>query len=211
VPTARNGVPSMHFAWALLLFLNANLHGARWLRASAAIVLGLNFVATMALGEHFFVDLVIAVPVTVAVQALCMTPLRLNDPLRQRAVVWGIGMWLGWVVALRFGILVFKFAPGLSWIAMIATISASIWLYLPLVRVFKKRWEEAKQQPPERAIAKPTVNPALRWAAAMFVVSGIAGLMYQVLFSKALALTFGSTARNGNRFLAWRAFRSRSQ
>jgi len=193
IPASRNGVPSMHFGWALMLWLNANLLSVTWLRIAAALLMAMNFIATMALGEHYFVDLVIAAPVVVAVQALCMTALPWNDALRRRAMVGGIGIWLAWVVALRFGVPVFKAVPGLSWLAMIGTAAASIWLYVPLVRAFKASWaNQEKSQPLAPKIS--AVGRELRMATALFMVSGFAGLMYEVLFSKVLALTFGSTA-----------------
>lgn len=193
IPASRNGVPSMHFGWALMLWLNANLLRVTWLRLGAALLLAMNFIATMALGEHYFVDLVIAVPVIVAVQALCMTTLPWNSPLRRRAIIAGVGIWLAWVVALRYGIPLFKAVPGLSWLAMAGTIVASIWLYLPLVTAFKANWQNSESN---RSLApqRVPIGKELRMATALFVVSGFAALMYEVLFSKALALTFGSTA-----------------
>lgn len=194
-PAPRNAVPSMHFGWALMLWLNASLLRAPLLRAGFAILLGLNIIATMALGEHYFVDLVIAVPVIVMVQAICMTALPWRHALRRRAIVWGLGLWLAWVMALRFGIPVFKAVPGLSWLAMVATVGASIWLYKPLARAFVMAWTTAKEsRSPAISVLKPASGAGVRVVAAMFVLSGFAGLMYEVLFSKALALTFGSTA-----------------
>ncbi len=193
IPASRNGVPSMHFGWALMLWLNANLLSVTWLRIGAALLMAMNFIATMALGEHYFVDLVVAAPVIVAVQALCMTALPRDHALRRRAIIGGIAIWLAWVVALRFGVPVFKAVPGLSWLAMIGTVVGSIWLYLPLVKAFKGSW--ANQGHSQSLV--PKIRPVgrdLRIATALFMVSGFAGLMYEVLFSKILALTFGSTA-----------------
>lgn len=60
----RNCMPSMHFAWALMLALNSRskFAFAFWLYA------GVIALATIAVGEHYFVDLIAAVPYTMAVQ-----------------------------------------------------------------------------------------------------------------------------------------------
>jgi PAP2 superfamily len=60
----RNCMPSMHVSWSLLLAINSR----SWLKFplwgySAAIIL-----ATLALGEHYLIDLLGAVPYTVAIQ-----------------------------------------------------------------------------------------------------------------------------------------------
>jgi hypothetical protein len=63
----RNCFPSMHFAWALLLAMNAK--GRLW-KSTLAIYATLVALATVAGGEHYFVDVIFAVPFTLAVHAL---------------------------------------------------------------------------------------------------------------------------------------------
>jgi hypothetical protein len=60
----RNCLPSMHFAWALMLPLNSR----SWMRGPLWVYTGLMAVATIALGEHYVIDLIAAVPYTIAVQ-----------------------------------------------------------------------------------------------------------------------------------------------
>jgi predicted membrane-bound spermidine synthase len=194
MPAARNAMPSMHFGWALALWLNSLYVGNRWLRAAMALLLGANVLATLGLGEHYLIDLVVAVPCVLAVQALCTHNLAWNDPARRRMLVWGSALTLAWLLALRFGLEAFLTVPGLSWVAIIATIAGSVALYRPLHR--------AAAAPLSRAPAGLVLEPVLRQIrpgigariAGLFVLSGFAGLVYQVLFSKALALTFGSTS-----------------
>jgi len=69
-PFPRNAMPSMHFGWALALWLNSLYLGNRWLRAAMALLVGANVLATLGLGEHYLIDLVVAVPCVMAVQAL---------------------------------------------------------------------------------------------------------------------------------------------
>jgi PAP2 superfamily len=59
----RNAVPSLHFSWTLLLCWMAK-DAEAYVRWVAGAFLILTFIATMALGQHYFVDLVVALPFT---------------------------------------------------------------------------------------------------------------------------------------------------
>jgi hypothetical protein len=63
----RNCFPSGHFTWALLLAWN--VHDWRW-RWVFVVYAALMAIATVASGEHYFVDLMAAVPFAVLVQAI---------------------------------------------------------------------------------------------------------------------------------------------
>jgi len=62
---ARNCFPSMHFSWALLLALNARNKLWRGTLFGYSILVGLSAVGG---GEHYFIDLIAAVPFTWGVQ-----------------------------------------------------------------------------------------------------------------------------------------------
>ena len=64
-----NCMPSMHLTWALLLAINAR---RRWLQAALWVYASLITISTVGLGEHYLVDLIAAVPYTVAVQAAAL-------------------------------------------------------------------------------------------------------------------------------------------
>ena len=96
---ARNGVPSMHFAWALALWLNSRVLGVPWVRALFAAWLGLTVLSTLAMGEHYFVDLVVAVPLVIGVLALCALDLPWRGA-RARAFWTGMGLTLVWIALL---------------------------------------------------------------------------------------------------------------
>jgi membrane-associated phospholipid phosphatase len=58
-------MPSMHLTWALLIAINARslrLRIGLWIYAAAMVV------ATLALREHYLIDLIAAVPYTLGVQ-----------------------------------------------------------------------------------------------------------------------------------------------
>lgn len=191
-PAPRNGMPSMHFGWALLMWMHASFIG-RGTRALFAVLAGLMFLATLGLGQHYLVDLAASPPAIVALQALCATSLGWANRERLRALVAGGMLALAWILAVRYGIALFEAVPGLTWLAIAATVVASVRLYLPLARALRGAPPAVLRE--ERAAAAPTgTRREATYAGAMFVVSGLAALIYQVLFSKSLALTFGSTS-----------------
>ena len=62
-----NCMPSMHLTWALLIAINAR---SLRLRLGLWIYVGLTVASTLALREHYLVDLIAAVPYTIAIQWL---------------------------------------------------------------------------------------------------------------------------------------------
>ena len=68
---ARNCVPSLHMTWALLLWI----YSPKLLRIPMLLFAVLIATATMGLGEHYAVDLLAALPFTVAVYVAARFPL----------------------------------------------------------------------------------------------------------------------------------------
>jgi hypothetical protein len=58
-PLARNCVPSMHFGWALITAWSVQ---GRWLKCFAWSFVGVTLLTTVGLGEHYYVDLIVAWP-----------------------------------------------------------------------------------------------------------------------------------------------------
>jgi|CXWL01.1.fsa_nt_gi predicted membrane-bound spermidine synthase len=194
-PVARNGMPSMHFALALLLWFNArSLHPV--VRGVFAIVLGLTFLATLGLGEHYLIDLVAGVSLALTVQAICTRTLPWSHPARRNAMLAGALLTAAWILAVVFAGAAFANIPGLTWALTIATIGVSAALFANLDRAWPPQVAILPEDPPRPAVAARESGQRrdLRFAFAMFLISGFAGLVYQVLFSKALALTFGSAS-----------------
>ncbi len=65
----RNCMPSLHVAWALLIYWHARALG-KVARAAGAVWLVSTIFATLAMGQHYFVDLVVAVPFAAVIDAL---------------------------------------------------------------------------------------------------------------------------------------------
>jgi len=68
-PEARNAMPSVHIAMALLILWTSRAWPAV-LRVFAAALLAVTVLATLGLGEHYLVDLVVAVPFAALAQSL---------------------------------------------------------------------------------------------------------------------------------------------
>jgi hypothetical protein len=81
--------------------------------------------ATLGTGEHYFVDLIVAFPFALFMQALCATALPWSDKRRQLALLFGLFTVLGWFLALRFGLRVFWLSPVIPWICCAATTGAT--------------------------------------------------------------------------------------
>lgn len=93
----RNGMPSLHLAGTMLLFWNVR-HRAWWISIAAAIYVMLTALATLGLGEHYLVDLMVAAPLGLVIQALW---LRTRGTLRWVAMGAGGAITLGWLIAFR--------------------------------------------------------------------------------------------------------------
>ena len=65
----RNCMPSLHVAWALLVYWHARALGTP-ARLGGAFWLAATILATLAMGQHYFVDLVVAVPFAALIDAL---------------------------------------------------------------------------------------------------------------------------------------------
>jgi len=109
---ARNAVPSMHLACALMIFWACRPLAA-WVRAAAAVFLALTILATLGFGEHYVVDLVAAIPYAAALMGICSTR-------QAKAPVPALVLTLGWMAALRFGTPLFA-SHTFTWLASIAT------------------------------------------------------------------------------------------
>lgn len=109
----RNGMPSLHFGWTLLLFWNMRRR-TWWIALAAGAYVSLTALATLGLGEHYLVDLIVAVPVALALQGLW---LRKRGTLRWIAIGTGTAITFAWLIAFRTGAALEIPAGAATWIA----------------------------------------------------------------------------------------------
>ena len=98
----RNVMPSLHITWALLIYLTARQQGRRV--EIAAIVFAITTaLATLGLGEHYLIDLVVAVPLVLLVRALCAFDVPLARVERWGAIALGTASLACWALIVRSG------------------------------------------------------------------------------------------------------------
>lgn len=103
-PAARNGMPSLHVGWTLLLFWNMRRRNW-WMGVIAATYLALTALATLGFGEHYLVDLMVAPALALAIQAACTrTKKPAGSNFRWVALATGAAIILAWLIAFRTGI-----------------------------------------------------------------------------------------------------------
>lgn len=132
----RNAMPSLHFACALLVWWNSR-SWRLWGRALTGLFLVLTALATMGLGEHYFIDLVVALPFTVAMTAATTSSVPMVSTERRLALFGGGALTMIWLVLLRSGINWTHVLPAFSWTIVVATMVVSIALEQRLARVAK--------------------------------------------------------------------------
>ena len=120
----RNCMPSLHFGGALLVWWNSRIWPAWGQICAGLFLLGTAF-STLALGEHYLIDLVLAFPFALAFQAAWTTAVPLASHRRITPVVAGLGMTAAWYALLRYAIPVFQSSVALSWASIIVTVGWS--------------------------------------------------------------------------------------
>ena len=122
----RNAIPSLHMGWVLLAWWYSR--GLTWWeRAITFLFVAFTVCGTMGTGEHYFVDLVVAYPFALLMQALCTWPLLRKDSSRLLALLFGLSTTLVWLMALRLTPHFFWISPIFPWTACAATVALTIW------------------------------------------------------------------------------------
>jgi hypothetical protein len=130
---ARNAIPSLHMTWVLLVWWNSR-GLARWVRAIAAVFVVLTVLATLGTGEHYFVDLVVACPFSLMVQAFCTYSLPFREGERRNAFLLGTFETLIWLALLSFSVQIFWSSPVVPWAMIVATVGSSVYFWGRLSR-----------------------------------------------------------------------------
>jgi hypothetical protein len=121
----RNAMPSVHIAMALLILWNSRL-GPRVWRVLAALLLGITVLATLGFGEHYLVDLLVAVPFALGAAALAASGLPWKTPVRAASAGLGFAMVAGWLMYLRLPSPPFDGAG--PWIVLLGCATVSVLL-----------------------------------------------------------------------------------
>jgi hypothetical protein len=119
---ARNAMPSLHMAWVLLAWWYSR--GLSWLeRAIVMAFVVLTVFATLGTGEHWFVDLVVAFPFALLIQAICAYSLPWKNRSRMAGFVFGLLGTISWMVMLRYGAKIFWTSPVVPWALVAASVA----------------------------------------------------------------------------------------
>jgi hypothetical protein len=118
----RNAMPSLHMAWAVLMYWNARRSGI-WLRAAYLAYMILTVLVTLGSGEHYLIDLVVALPFALAVQAASYVPVR---EMPRSLPFWaGTFATFAWLAFLRFAAPVWLNSAVLDWSLIVVTVAGS--------------------------------------------------------------------------------------
>jgi hypothetical protein len=124
----RNAFPSLHLGWALLAWWYSA--GLSWrARFPVLVFLIATAVAILALGEHYFIDLIAAFPFALMIEAGCALQLPLLARRRIVPFLMGLSLLLGWVGLLRRGLRPDWTNPVVAWMLIVLTVALSLFLH----------------------------------------------------------------------------------
>ena len=123
----RNAFPSLHLAWALLIDWYAE-GLSRWIKIVFFVFVLGTIGSTLALGEHYFIDLVTAFPFALMIQAACALNVSFSDSRRIVALLTGALLMVAWMVLLRWGLPLVWISPIVPWTLVAGTITSTLWL-----------------------------------------------------------------------------------
>ena len=124
----RNAMPSLHATWAFLIAL-ASLRLALWARIFAAFYATATAIVTLGLHEHYLIDLIVAVPLAVAVHAgTGLLEQKKETNAQLLAALGGAAMTVAWLLIIPYGTASLRNAPEIASALVVATLAASLWL-----------------------------------------------------------------------------------
>ena len=127
----RNAMPSLHTTYALVMLIAAARFGAGWLSLAGLFTL-LTVLATMALREHYVIDLVVAVPLALATTWFLAAFDRESPTARflARAGL-AFAIVLAWLLVVRLGTASLREVPWLASALVLATLAAAAAIGVP--------------------------------------------------------------------------------
>ena len=122
---SRATMPSFHMVWACFVLWNRHHfpQPVRWIFVAYA---GVTVLAALVIGKHWFIDLVVALPVAAAMQVLFD-----REGARLRPVLLGAGMLALWLIVLRDPWFTAASPGWLRWLAIVATIGGTALVLSP--------------------------------------------------------------------------------
>ena len=194
-PSFRNGMPSMHFTGAMLMVLIAAALTRKIYFYATALFAAITFIATMAIGEHYLIDLIVAAPYCIALGTALMNPPGWQ--FYKRRIWWANAVcFVIWEPLLHFAatrVFLIK-CPLFVQIFSAFSVLVAVWGFAAFLRtVWHLPAPAVVTQTDGIMVATPT-RVSLRWVSGLFVCSGFAGLLYEVVFAKHLGVIFGGTS-----------------
>jgi hypothetical protein len=125
--TPRNGMPSLHLGAALLSWWHVRPYGLVP-RLITALLGVFTVLATLGLGEHYLVDLVVAIPVTLAVQAACMPQEGALGRVSRMVFLGSALLVAGWYALLFHGVSRLDHPISIICGFSLATVTIVVWL-----------------------------------------------------------------------------------
>lgn len=117
---ARNCMPSMHAAWILCLLWCAPAMG-RWYRAILWAFAGFTLLYALSAGGHYLVDLIVAVPFTLAIRSASRSEWKSPGFVLNGAIV------AFWFAALRYGVGLFALSPAVPYGLTAVSLLSPLW------------------------------------------------------------------------------------
>jgi hypothetical protein len=146
----RNGMPSLHTIWALLIWFNTQGLPSVLKRALQVFVVLTLWAVMSPQGTHWFMDIVVSIPIAVAVQSAVLW--RKVESAQRTWTTAGVSAAVAamWLVGFRLGTPLLEMTPVFAWTAVLATIGWPLSRYHSSVRAVRAE---------PRVAAQPAVWP----------------------------------------------------
>jgi hypothetical protein len=188
-PGFRNCVPSLHTTWALLLYWHAREH-RMGLQVFALVWLLLTLTATLGLGEHYALDLIIAVPFAAGMHASLRNRLPWRAHERWSTAAVGAALTALWILLLRVAPWIFRYSP--RSVAVFATVTALLPLWLEYRLHRRAEMAVVARAPAPIPASGVRASLATARACSIFFVAGCATVVLAFVLARSLALLIGA-------------------
>jgi len=123
--TPRNCMPSLHTAWAVILFVHTRSM-SRWMRVLGAVWLLGTLAATLGFGYHYGVDLVVGAVFALTVEAAMQSRVQGWDRARVQLVAYGSAVVTALLLGVRYGTTWIGADPVMSGVLILGALGAMV-------------------------------------------------------------------------------------